>query len=170
MNSMLVVVALACALVILASQLKANSAERAGPYRYASRPAMSDVEQVLYHRLRRALPNRVILAQVAMSRVLTARAPRQRAAFCSIAQKSLDFVVCGPDGTVLAVIELDDNSHLRPTRRRADSTKDAALASAGIRVIRWKAQDLPDTETIRQTLSPLGPRALDVHGATTVMS
>jgi hypothetical protein len=170
MNSLMLVVALACALVIFAGQLKANSAERAGPYRYSSRPAMSDVEQVLYHRLRRALPNRVVLAQVAMSRVLTAKGPRPRAAFYSIAQKSLDFVVCGPDSSVLAVIELDDSSHLRPVRRRADATKDAALASAGIRVIRWNARDLPDIDTIRQTLGHLTPRPLDAQVATTVMS
>jgi very-short-patch-repair endonuclease len=61
-------------------------------------------------------------------------------------------VVCDAASTVLAVIELDDRSHDDPRRSKADQDKEAALAAAGIRLIRWNAAVLPGFDQIAADL------------------
>jgi hypothetical protein len=70
---------------------------------------------------------------------------------------SADFVVCRQDGAIVAVIELDDSSHSRAYRKQADAKKDKALASAGLRIIRWQARSLPDGAAIRATFAHTQP-------------
>jgi hypothetical protein len=54
----------------------------------------------------------------------------------------LDFVIAEAGTTeALLVIELDDRSHLFAGSRTRDSLKDAALASAGMPVLRVRAAD-----------------------------
>ena len=71
-----------------------------------------------------------------------------------ISQMSADFVICGKDATVLAVIELDDASHQSDRRKVADAKKDHALSAADIKLVRWEAPELPDDATIRRSLLP----------------
>lgn len=66
---------------------------------------------------------------------------------------SLDFVICLKDGSIIAAIELDDKSHEQAERLEADAKKEKALTDAGIRLIRWKTQAMPDEATIRQSLA-----------------
>ncbi|MGD9842223.1 MAG: DUF2726 domain-containing protein [Steroidobacteraceae bacterium] len=63
--------------------------------------------------------------------------------------KSADFVVCNKDFSVVAVIELDDSSHDRAGRKKADADKDTALKPAGICITRWNTKAVPDEATIR---------------------
>ena len=63
---------------------------------------------------------------------------------------SYDFVVCNKDGSVLAVIELDDKSHESKERVEADKRKDRASAAAGIRMIRWHVKLIPDEIVIKE--------------------
>jgi very-short-patch-repair endonuclease len=133
---------------------KKNEAdEENASYQYYAKNVMSPVEQKLYHRLRRALPNRVVLAQVGLSRVIETK-DWQYAARNAISPMSLDFVICGPDSSVIAAIELDDSSHNRKKNMENDAKKNAALESAGIRLIRWHVKNMPDVETIKKTIEP----------------
>jgi very-short-patch-repair endonuclease len=57
-----------------------------------------------------------------------------------ILQKHLDFVLCTPDTLeIVAGVELDDSSHDRASRRERDDFLDAAMAAAGVPLIRVKA-------------------------------
>lgn len=47
-------------------------------------------------------------------RLIKPRHHRNRAGLFRIAQKSVDFVICRPGSSVIAVIERDDGSHQRP--------------------------------------------------------
>ena len=86
---------------------------------FAKKPAKGDApkkrrllterEQAMHNRLTQALPNAVILAQVSMGALLTARSRATRNRFD---RKIVDFVVCDRAFQVVAVIELDDK--LRP--------------------------------------------------------
>jgi len=100
-------------------------------------------EQEVYWRLVKYLPDHVVLAQVGLSRCL---GTKNRAAFATIAQKSLDFVICNREMQILVVIEIDDKSHNSRERKIADAAKDKALKSAKIPILRWPALPLP-TET-----------------------
>lgn len=117
---------------------------------FYSKKLLSSPEQVLYHRLVKALPEHEIFAQVQLSRMLGIKkgAP-YRTWLNRIDRLSADFVICRKDSSVIAVVELDDASHDRPARKVTDAKKDRALGSAGIPVIRWRARDLPDIPAIR---------------------
>ena len=118
---------------------------------YLKRP-LSEPEQVLYHRLVQAMPECIVLAQVQLSRLLGVKKGANFGAWNNrISQKSVDFVVCLKDSTVVAVVELDDATHARESRRIADANKDKALTSAGVTIVRWNTKSLPDEETIRAT-------------------
>ena len=125
------------------------------PYRaplttaYQQVKPLSDVEQVLYWRLVEALPECVVLSQVTFSRFMKPTAhPRQRdyfALYGRIAQKSIDYLVCLKDFTVVAAVELDDSSHVV----ERDRQRDELLRSAGITVLRVHARELPSVDRIR---------------------
>lgn len=152
----LVVIALFAAviLVIRKRRSRAKASEGAWPF-YVRRP-LSQPEQVLYHRLIRALPNHIVLAQVQVSRILgVKKGANFREWSNKIDRLSDDFVVCGKDSGVLAVIELDDRSHESKSRASVDERKNKATVDAGLRVIRWHVGSLPDEETIRTQLAVL---------------
>lgn len=119
---------------------------------YAKR-LLTPPEQVLYHRLTQALPEQLIFAQVQLSRILGVKQGYDFWHWHNrINRMSADFVICRRDGSVVAVIELDDRAHQAPDRQLADAKKDKALAAAGIRVIRWSCHAMPDVATIRATV------------------
>src|SRR5437868_1500349 len=76
---------------------------------------LTEREQVLYWRLRKVLPDQVVLAQVAMSRILRVRRGYNvRAWMNRVDRMTVDFVVCLQDSTIVAAVELDDASHGSP--------------------------------------------------------
>lgn len=146
----LIVLLLLAALVLLVKKVPSHPVGRVWPV-YAKTP-LTHVEQALYFRLVKALPECAILAQVQYSRFLGIKkgAHNPLSVLNSIQQKSADFLVCDKSFAVLAVIELDDASHTRRSRRISDTKKDAVLKVAGIRLIRWQASDMPDADAIQQ--------------------
>ncbi len=127
------------------------------PWPFYARKLMSQPEQVLYHRLVRALPDHIVLAQVQVSRVLGVRKGSRFHEWNNrINRLSYDFVVCSKDSSVFAAIELDDKSHEAELRVLADAKKDKATQDAGIRIIRWSVSAIPSEAAIRdEVLSPL---------------
>jgi very-short-patch-repair endonuclease len=127
-----------------------------------AKPLLSRPEQGLYSRLVRAFPGHVVMAQVALSQLLvvtqaTANGTRQ-SAFNRFRQLVADFVICRPDFTALAVIELDDRTHARPVQRERDQRKDEFLRAAGIKVVRISVARLPSDEELRE-LTGMGAAA-----------
>lgn len=116
------------------------------PAEYTAKPLMTPPELRLHSRLADALPDYLILPQVALPALVAIEASRQERLrhWNAIRAKYVDFVVCHKDFRVVAVIELDDKSHERPDRRKADREKDNALEAAGYRVIRWTVKNMPD--------------------------
>lgn len=153
----LLVVAIMVAAVVLKLATKGGREPRLddrGPWPYQARRLLSAPEEVLFHRLQTALPGRVVLTQVQVSRVIGVKAGVDFNAWHNrINRLSYDFVICAPDFSVLAAIELDDKTHRQPARIDADQRKDRASAAAGIRLIRWPVTPLPDEATIRQAFA-----------------
>jgi hypothetical protein len=89
-------------------------------------------EQLLYGRLVRAFPGHIVLSHVAMSRLVT-----------------VDFVVCRPDFTPLAVLEIDEVDAGGPARPERSRRKDQSLQAAGVKVIHLASHDLPDEAALR---------------------
>jgi very-short-patch-repair endonuclease len=110
---------------------------------------LTEREQVLYWRLRKVMPDEIVLAQVAMSRILRVRKGHDARAWMNrVDRMTVDFVVCLPDGTIVAAVELDDASHGSPVRIARDDKKNKALAAAGIKLLRYA--NVPDEAQLRK--------------------
>lgn len=148
----IVVFAVVSAVRKRAAEAEANDDE---PWPFYSKRALSQPEQVLYHRLVAALPEHIVLAQVQLSRVMGVKKGfNARGWMNRINRMSFDFVVCLKDATVVAAIELDDRSHSSADRIEADVEKSRAAGAAGIRLVRWNVKGLPDDDDIRQACEP----------------
>jgi len=138
---LLIVVGLA---VVTASKKNKGGGTGERPRRKAP---LTDREQAMFNRLVQALPERVVLAQVSFSALLTARAYAVRNTFD---RKVADFVVCDAAFQVIAVVELDDSSH--KGRAKEDGARDALLTDAGYRVVRYPR--VPDIEQVKADFAP----------------
>jgi len=150
-----VLIVLIAAVYFLVAKAKSRVADRDVKWPFYARKPLSAPEQVLYFRLCRALPVHIVLAQVGLSCFLgVKRGSNFQSWYNRINRMSADFVVCAKDSRILAVIELDDSSHTKKTRKMADAKKDKALASAGIRIIRWNVKAIPSEADITSEFIP----------------
>ncbi len=151
---LIVVVLVVVGAVILVVLKKRAALGGDQPWPFVAKKPLTQPEQILYHRLVQAFPERIVLAQVQLSRVLGIKKGANFAEWNNrINRMSLDFVVCAKDSTVIAAIELDDSSHEKTSRVSADAKKEKALSSAGISLVRWQARALPDEAAIRQAFA-----------------
>lgn len=151
--SVLLIVVIALAVLARMGLLSKAGSPTEWPF-YAKRP-LTQPEQVLYHRLVRALPEHIVLAQVQVSRVLGVKKGHNFHSWNNrINRLSYDFVICTKDATVLAAVELDDKSHERSDRAATDDKKNMATAAAGVRLVRWNVKALPNDGAIRATFAP----------------
>ncbi len=128
------------------------------PAKFRAKRPLSAPEQILFGRLKAALPDHVILSQVSFSQFLFTKGGDRKqnfARFAEARQKVADFLVCDPSFRIVRVIELDDRSH----RQEKDERRDAILKEAGLKVVRWKISNIPNAETIRRDI--LGKRLLN---------
>jgi hypothetical protein len=139
----------AVAVVILVFKLAL--AFRGGPKFKLKSSLLGAAEQTLYYRLIEALPDHVVLAQVAFSQMITVAGGDSDENFkknLSARQKVADFVICDRSFSVVAVVELDDSTH----SAAKDEKRDAIVTEAGSRTIRWRAGRLPDTADIKRRI------------------
>jgi hypothetical protein len=143
-------IVLVVALAVLATYLKSTRV------RYAAKALMTKNELHFYGLLERAIPEYRIHAQVCMGALLQPAVPsnsrnyhRIRATF---AQKIIDYVIQerGPEGGIVALVELDDRTH----SAERDAVRDAMCRQAGYRVIRWDSRDKPSVQAIRHAFFP----------------
>lgn len=156
MNVMAIVFYL-LALVCLAVAVVFIKAYFIGPsekWPYKARQPQTDNEWDMYWRLVKALPDHVVMPQVAMSAVVDVKLlVKNRYVWRNrIDRKVLDFVVCSRGGAVVAAIELDDKTHRKAERRKADKVKNRVMEDAGIRLIRWESANKPEVTEIRRLI------------------
>ena len=94
----------------------------------------------MFHRLKSAFPNHHVLAQVACSALSNSNHYKIRRKFN---RKVTDFVILNDALEVIAVIELDDPSHLEKIEE--DRVRDKMFKEAGYYVFRYT-----DVPSIRQ--------------------
>jgi hypothetical protein len=122
-----------------------------GPRFKLASPLLSVPEQELYRRLVAALPDHVILAQVAFSQMIDVVGGSPDENFrkrLTAMQKVADYVVCDTNFRVVAVVELDDSSH----HSEKDQRRDEMVLEAGARTIRWRVSKMPSRDEIRAAI------------------
>lgn len=112
------------------------------------RQPLTQHENKMHRALTDALPECVILAQVAFSALITTESQATRNRFD---RKVADFVLCSQQLNVIAIIELDDWSH--KGREQQDADRDAMLKNAGYTTVRYAR--IPTTEKIRSDIEAL---------------
>ncbi|MBT9161182.1 MAG: hypothetical protein DDT26_02486 [Dehalococcoidia bacterium] len=149
----LILLAIAVAVLLFLKKQGLLEGSRSGQWPFYVKKPLTQPEQVLYHRLVKALPEHIVLAQVQVSRVLGVKKGSNFNEWNNrINRLSYDFVVCSKDSTVLAAIELDDKSHESNRRMATDEKKNKATADAGLLLIRWNVKALPDESAIQRAL------------------
>jgi len=136
----LVIVIAACA---VAGMLFAANGGFGWPY--TAKPLLTNPEQVVFRRLRQAFPDLVVLAQVSLSQAVAIRTKGKAHGkwFGKVSAKSLDFVLCRHDFSIVAAVELDDKTHEAKVQRQRDADKDRVLAAAKIPLLRWRVNRMP---------------------------
>ena len=103
--------------------------------------------------LRQAMPGYLVLAQVPLSRFLSVKA-NQSDWLQAISGLSADLLLCDSGSRVLAVMDVRA-SKLSDNSRRRHERMTALLRKAGIKVLSWQADALPDVALARHQLLPL---------------
>ena len=128
-----------------------ESEDDKNPFPYYSKRPLTKSEQVLYFQLLQTFPEYIILPQVGLSRFIAVKKGHNFGQwFNRINRMSVDYLICSKDFLIVAAIELDDPSHEKEERIVADTKKNKALASAGVRLIRWKVSELPCSDAMRK--------------------
>ncbi|WP_288420621.1 DUF2726 domain-containing protein [uncultured Acinetobacter sp.] len=121
-------------LVILSVLKKGESKNRnAKRNPIKGKPIITMNEQPTFMKLKEALPEHIILAQVAFSAFMTAQGYATRNLFN---RKVADFVVLDKAFNIVTIVELDDSSH--KGKEKFDAERDALIHEAGFKVIRYK--------------------------------
>lgn len=143
----LFVVIILLAVIVLVTS-KNGAASKQGSL-YSQKALLTQNEQEFFLRLKQALPEHHILAQVAMGSLLNPSVPRRDPAYHRIrnkfAQKIVDYVVLDDKLKVVALIELDDRTHVQ----EKDEDRDAMTAAAGYKTIRYQSKVKPSIDRIR---------------------
>lgn len=141
------VIILAIVLVV-STVINPKSSSSKSPLTLSKKQLLTNREQQMFSVLSSALPECVVLAQVSFSALVTAEGWQSRNRFN---RKVADFVLCSKQMSVIAVIELDDRSHIG--RELLDRERDAMLKQAGYTTIRYHS--IPPTEIIRRDIENL---------------
>lgn len=110
---------------------------------YYSKPVITRFESQMFERLKQALPDHHILAQVAFSSLITSDYMPSRNKFN---RKVTDFVVLNHHLDVVCIVELDDPSHTG--KEENDAQRDAMLNEAGYRVLRY--HNIPEIKLLQK--------------------
>lgn len=135
------------ATLVLALLLLRHSAAPKKPKTYYPKKVITNFESKLFFQLKAAFPEPqyYILAQVAFTALITSQDIQVRNKFN---RKVTDFVVLNKKLEVLAIIELDDPSHVGQEAR--DAARDAMFHDAGYRVIRYTS--IPSVRQLQKDL------------------
>ncbi len=100
--------------------------------KFFARPVITNFETQMFIRLKQSFPSYHVLAQVAFSALITSNDYKVRSQFN---RKVTDFVLLDENMEVIAIIELDDPTHLEKVEE--DRLRDQMLIEAGYIVRRY---------------------------------
>ena len=80
-------------------------------------------EQELYKRLKEAAPALIVFSQVSMSQIFHITPDRKRMQLNEIGRKSVDFLLCREDTSILLAIELNGAHHEEERQKFSDDQK-----------------------------------------------
>lgn len=116
---------------------------------------MTDTELRFYRTLTRAVPDLTVFCQVSVLQLIELEGQgtkRYWMLFRRLGPMSVDYVLCRPDGRIVACVELDDATHSLPRRILADAAKDRAFRDAGLLLLRIPVNQMPGVAELADAL------------------
>lgn len=130
------------------------ASKRSGASSYRQTALFNSTEQrVFLELISRAPANAYILAKVRLADLVeaTGSTKERRIGFNKVSRKHLDIVVYdAKTRKVICAVEIDGPSHNSAKQTHADKTKNDALASAGIRLVRLSASNWMNPKTFSE--------------------
>jgi hypothetical protein len=165
-NPVLPLLLLFVAVIVITAAVRLFSASRRAHFAYdrverlfspAERSFLGVLEQILGTQYR--IFGKVRLADIIQTPKDLSNSERT-GAFNRISARHVDFALCDPRTfEIIGVIELDDSSHGRESRRKSDRFMDEALTAAGVPFVRIAAQRNYAPAEIREKISALSRKA-----------
>ncbi|MFT3957334.1 MAG: DUF2726 domain-containing protein [Piscinibacter sp.] len=106
-------------------------------------------ERQAYELVRKALPGKLVLAQVPLARFISVPTRHSYSDWLTrVGRLTVDLIVCDKSSRVVAVVDVRTaGQSTRSVRRHERMTQ--VLEAAGIRVIHWNAEALPSASEVR---------------------
>jgi hypothetical protein len=165
MNTLIILLLLGFLLLVFVNLAKKNpkSLYDFKPAPYISSKPLTKTETIFYHRLVEALPDYVVLAQVQLARFIDVDKSQIMHNefykwFNPIAHQSVDYLICTKDFAIVTAIELDYKTHSNDHAIKRVDKKNTNLAAAGVPLIRWHAEMMPDLDKIKFEISKYLPQ------------
>jgi very-short-patch-repair endonuclease len=151
--------------VLLAVKFLTSGKGRKAEYSFIGCPLLSENQIRFYRVLQMAVPNDLVFPQIGMAALVQPRYAvadfRFKAAFRTISQKRIDFVVCNRNSMeVRCLVELDDSTH----DARRDQARDAITVQAGYRTVRVRTRRRYDIDGLRNRVLDIQPETARVRG------
>lgn len=120
-------------------------------------------ERKAYDLLRKALPGRLVLAQVPLARFISVPTRHSYSDWLTrVGRLSVDLLVCDHSSRVIAAIDVRTPGESERSQRRHQRMTEV-LKAAGIQVYTWNADALPGAAEVRTLFIPQLPNAEDVE-------
>jgi len=150
------------------SSLKVKPPEPKEAYPYRLRdPLFSVAERSFYGALSLACADKaIVFGKVRIADILQPEAKLNKSewqtAFNKVSRKHFDYVLCEPNSlSILAVVELDDQSHNTTKQKMRDTFVEGTCLKAGLALHRFKASNNYSVTSIQQQIFPEPPLADD---------
>lgn len=106
-------------------------------------------ERQAFELMRKAMPNRLVLAQVPLARFISVPTRHSYSDWLTrVGRLTVDLVVCDKSSRVVAVVDIRTASQSERSIRRHERMLQV-LQAAGIRVLQWSADALPNPSEVR---------------------
>lgn len=118
---------------------------------------MNKSEHLLFTRLVEAAPAMLVFSQVSMSQLFHINSKRGNGFLqvAEIGRKSIDFLICRSDTSIVLAIELNGPTHEREAQKARDEKKRIALEEAGIPLIVLDPACIPEVIELRRKIAPM---------------
>lgn len=106
-------------------------------------------ERQAYDLMRKAMPSRLVLAQVPLARFISVPTRHSYSDWLTrVGRLTVDLVVCDKSSRVVAVVDIRTDGQSERSIRRHERMQQV-LQAAGIRVLQWRAEALPSPAEVR---------------------
>jgi len=114
------------------------------------KPLLTPIELEFSKLLDKAIPELRVMYQVAVYQTIKIKdGPENLKIWNKLNRLTFDFVLIDREANVVAVIELDDKSHLRSASIKRDQKKDDLVKFLGKPLLRFNVSSLPSVEALR---------------------